>query len=643
MPVTGPVQLTHPTWGECELVRVEGTEWIVRMLSNGKLYRFPPGTRASFRKVDGDSIGVNRDDASPATGTFGEMPSTFDADRQSVVHGLATVRHPQLGPGELLRVEVMDWIVRYAVNGKIYRYPVASRTHLTVVEDRTPDRRFTRLHEPPAASTSERVPAAAVASTTYPALPPQSKVVRLRDPGPAAEAPPQRPDPLPTSPPQPQPPHDVRPRPSPSASAGDRVATPPPPPSQPHPHSSQLHRQKALRVVESIRNGLPPVYAEARQLAVGFDGISRHVRNLLADVDAEGGRAMIIKGAYGQGKTFGLKLLEETALEANFAVVRTEIDATENRLNKPHHIYRDLMSHLRVPDVAGQGRVALTTLVSRTLRELRDATAGLAEHEDSSWASFLILNKATGCRPLSWLLSDPDVLDRPPLMGLLSCELVDSLAASRACHCKPGGPDDWPAFSAGTQGDFASFLLSGVGRLCRFAGYKGLIIVMDEMEKWQDLNWKEQSQAGNLLGGLIWGATAEVGKRGYADHPPSIGHSGRGRYPFTTPQRNHIGIAIAMTPRGYADPETLWQKYGLLEIAHLPELTEKRLVEYCERLAAQYAVAYGLDSPQNGQLVAIAKNAVTMWKRRGELTTRSGVQSVIAAFDAWRDKSVRAG
>ena len=593
--------LHHPTWGTCHLVRVEGTNWIVRF-SNGKLYQFPPGTRSQFTS-DGD-IPLP---ASTTTAVADPPPPPET--------GLATVDHPQLGVGELLRIEITDWVVRFRSNGRTYRYPSSVRSKLTVLEDHTPDRRFTQAIK---SSSSSSVESSVETSRAEVRVEPRTPIyIEI-----------------------PNRPADGR------AGSGDATAekvaaaaagasgAPPIDPVKASPHAA---RQRALRVIESLRNGLPPVHAEARELAVGIERISKAVENLLHDVKADGGRAVVMKGAYGQGKTFGLKLLEEMALEANFLVVRTEIDATENRLNKPHHIYGDLLRHLRVPGVKDHPLRALALKVSQRIRE---ATTSIDSLDDLTWAGLQILMKETDCRPLSWLLSDPNVANKPDLLGLWACDPGVHVPTARRSHHIPGAPRDWPSFKAGTQGDFASFLLSGLGRIARSVGYEGLIIVMDEMEKWQDLNWNEQTQAGNLLGGLIWGATAELGKRSKSDEPAVINHSlVAGGFPFTTKPRNHVGIAIAMTPRGDDGPEKGWFRYGMLEIVNLPHLTEDRLVNYCVKLAPHYAAAVGLTPPTNGQIQPIAKRAVTLWKRNGQLTTRSGVQAAVMAFDAWRDKA----
>jgi hypothetical protein len=297
------------------------------------------------------------------------------------------------------------------------------------------------------------------------------------------------------------------------------------------------------------------------------------------------------------------------------------------------------MRQLRLPDDPGRGPRALAARAAEFVR--RNGNGALSGHHRAR-ENFAGLRDELGCEPLAWLLSDPDLPQNDLLLGLLACEPGISAAAARNKHALPAEPRVWPAFNAGTQGDFASYLLSGLGRLSRCLDYKGFIIILDEMEKWQDLNWKEQSRAGNLLGGLIWGASAEEGRRGAADEPRPLGHSGRcGGYPFTTPKRCHVGIAIAMTPRGPDGPESDWSQYGLLEIADLPTISERGLLEYGRRIAPRFATAYGLEAPAGDDLRRILEEARSNWVERVDFTTRWGVQAVIAALDAWRDRLPR--
>jgi len=308
------------------------------------------------------------------------------------------------------------------------------------------------------------------------------------------------------------------------------------------------------------------------------------------------------------------------ALEAGFLVASTEIDATENQLNKPHHIYRDLLRNLRIP---GEREMGAAILARRT--------APIVRGRNRAW-----LRKELQCEPLAWLLSDPRFADKPKLVALLGCDPNVHTAHGRGAHSHGAQPADWVAFSAGTQGDFASYVLSGIGRLARLMGKKGLIVILDEMEKWQDLNWKAQSQAGNLLGGLIWGATAEEGHRALQDKPYSLSHSARaGGYPFTTAGRCHLGIAIAMTPRGEAAPERLWATYGPLREVDLPQLTADTLSAYVANMAPLYARTYELPAPN---IPEITRETFQRWRLHGDGGMRTAVQVVIGTMDDWRDR-----
>jgi hypothetical protein len=233
------------------------------------------------------------------------------------------------------------------------------------------------------------------------------------------------------------------------------------------------------------------------------------------------------------------------------------------------------------------------------------------------------------------LLSDPGLLHKPILIGLLGCEPGAKAGTARKVSHWRSQPCDWPAFSAGTQGDFACYLLSGIGRLARLLGHKGLVILLDEMERWQDLNWQAQSRAGNLLGGLIWGTTAREGKRGPADRPLSLWNSGRcGGTPFTTASRSHIGLAIAMTPRGDDGPELLWETYGPFQKVDLPAVGLEEIKECAGRVASWYASAYGLPTPDSD---TIAGQALKAWRQQSDASFRAAVQVIVRVLEDWRD------
>jgi hypothetical protein len=525
--------ISHPTLGECELVRVEGTDWIIRPIPGTQLYRLPVSQRKgttvqgspseAIVPPNGISMGVTND-----TNSF--APKTF-------------VEHPAYGRCERVRVEGTDWILRPLDGQTLVRLPASRHFQAKIVGDG------------PISSTGAENP-------------------------------------------RPQPPDPAR-----------------------------ADRRGLLRLFQSLRIGLEPRDAEARQLAVGIDPVLAEMHAFLDTVDEPGGDAFVLRGAYGQGKTFSLRVLRELALEQGFLVAQTEVDAAENQLDKPHHIYRDLIRNLQIPGEAETGVGALARVACRTAR-------------GHTWESLL---KQLQCRPLAWLLSDIRLLDKPDLLRLLACEPGVNITAARRIHCRPGpnfSPDgpryEWTQLSATTQGDFVSCLFSGIGRLSRLMGYRGLVLILDEMEKWEDLNWKAQSRAGNLLGGLIWAATSEEGRRNDHDRPAALMHSARnGGYPFTTLSRCHLGVAIALTPRGDYGPESLWASFGPLREVDLPELSASVLTAYVRKISPLYARAHGLLEPEIAEITVEARR---QWVAIGDGSMRTAVQQVIAAFDAWRER-----
>jgi len=396
-----------------------------------------------------------------------------------------------------------------------------------------------------------------------------------------------------------------------------------------------------IRAVESLANGLPPSGEYGRTLAVDFDHTSSMINVFLKDVDIDGGCALIVKGGYGQGKTLSLRCLEEVALENRFVVTRTEVDATENRLNKPHHIYRDFMRHIRVPGCSGVGATTLADAASKAIHSAIGEKSCVFRQQ---W-----LAKHLECDSLAWLLSHNQFASREKFVGLLAGDPQYRADSVRRSHTLEASPRIWPMFSAATQGDFGCYLLSGIGRLARLMGMKGLIIIMDEMEKWQDLNWKEQTQAGNLLGGLIWGATESKNRSrkdtypGNRDrYPGNLEHSKRcGGYPFTTPSRTHIGLAIAMTPRSEEDdPVSEWERFGPILDVDLPRLSVDKLKRYVRRLVPIYCTAYGVRILDADEISEIIEATINIWQKEGEMTNRAAVQCAVATLHKWRDRTM---
>jgi hypothetical protein len=422
---------------------------------------------------------------------------------------------------------------------------------------------------------------------------------------------------------------------------------PPATPQLPPPLPTDPESRRLRQAFESLRTGLSPVTAALRPLAVGAEVIEQHAEEFFQQI-VNGGAGVVFRGGYGLGKTFNLHLLREMALEQRFCVMMTEIDSHRNQLHKPASVIRSLIKSLSFPDRKEKGHEELVRQVHGYLEQTfnheqfkevypREWPWGLARRQQEH------LMQQIECTPLSWLLSDPMLPGKEHLINLLACDPQEPVRRSRERHVLyfMSAREQWPAFNAGTQGDFGSYLVSGIGRLCRLLGYNGLIVLLDEMEKWESLNWRDQSRAGNLLGGLLWAASAQGEDRDCADnrtacfHPPVLEHSRRGGgYPFTTPSRCHLGVGIALTPRGDEGPEADWAVYGSFETIDLPEFTQAGLQEYFYKIYPLYCRGYGL---QNGDSAKLCRQALATWLRNPDRSTRLGVRAVMAELDAWRE------
>jgi hypothetical protein len=395
----------------------------------------------------------------------------------------------------------------------------------------------------------------------------------------------------------------------------------------------------ARRAIESLRIGLPAFGVDMRHLAVGFEQTEEIITAFLDSVSGSGS-GLMVNGAYGQGKTFLLTILEENAVSRGFVTARAEIESLECPFNKPQKVYRTLVKDLRIPGEPKMGIENLVCMVNRQFHPLCGSDPD---------ARFSFFAKQLGCLPLAWFLSDPEGDTKPRLLKLLRGEADGSIGYARLSHCRPSlGNRLWPRFYARNQADLATYLLSGVSRLARLLGFQGLVVILDEAEKLFQLRGYDKECGTNLLGGLLWAASAKVGRRSRINEPPVLFHSAASPYssdrgecpgvPFTTEDAAHLGVAVAMTPGHEQSPTDMLAHVGTFVVADAPALTHDRLVMYCSALCPYYASAFGLLKPNKTDLQSIAAEAIQLWQAAGNMNTRSGVQAVIAAFDHWRNR-----
>ncbi len=357
-----------------------------------------------------------------------------------------------------------------------------------------------------------------------------------------------------------------------------------------------------------------------------------------------GGSALLVRSSYGGGKTSCLDAVYRKALARKFAVSKIVINGEDVNLAKPQCIWEQIVKNITIPaqqfeSVHSSERIGARAVIQLCVRFL--ANNNIDVPDDSP---FLRAQKReekllelTGCPPLSWLLSDPQILEKDELIDLFSGMAHVDSASARLNHILAYKKAEiWPAFKFATQGDRASFLLSGLGRLFQAVGLKGLILLFDEAERWKNLNLAQQTRAGNLLGGLIWGATAPEGQRTRKHEPRSLIFRSRfcGGSDFTTKERNYVGLVIAMTPRPEDPPEEQWRQYGHLNEYDLPDWTKKTFGTFMAKLIPYYCKALEIEIDKSIDLEELIRTATVKWSKTGNWSPRSAItEAALAVLD----------
>jgi hypothetical protein len=112
---------------------------------------------------------------------------------------------------------------------------------------------------------------------------------------------------------------------------------------------SQIPEYQAEKYVESLRMGIPP----AEDIAYFTVGRQSEINDIISLLDKPSHQIKLLKANYGAGKTHLLRLLQEEALHRNFAVSLLTLDAKSGiRFNKLDEIFGEVIRNLRVPNGA---------------------------------------------------------------------------------------------------------------------------------------------------------------------------------------------------------------------------------------------------------------------------------------------------
>jgi P-loop Domain of unknown function (DUF2791) len=241
---------------------------------------------------------------------------------------------------------------------------------------------------------------------------------------------------------------------------------------------SALRPRERDALIQSLRAGVTPLLG-ARHIQVGRDAeIAALEKNL--DHIAEGGSAFrLVIGEYGSGKTFFMNLVRGAALDRQLAVAHADLNPSR-RLHassgEARSLYAELMKNLatRTKPEGGALPTVVEKFITTALAEARKAGSRPEDiiHERLGNLSELVMGydfaTVIAAYWRAYEKGDDDLKDNA--IRWLRGEFTAKSDARRALGVRE------------IIGDAALYdQLKLMAKFCRLAGYKGLVICLDEL------------------------------------------------------------------------------------------------------------------------------------------------------------------
>ncbi len=242
--------------------------------------------------------------------------------------------------------------------------------------------------------------------------------------------------------------------------------------------------KEAAQIFARLRSGAVP----DRGLEAFAVGIERHRKELLRKLDeAESGEGDVkfLRGGYGCGKTFMANLVVEDAQKRKFATSFVVVSANDLRFHKFDELYRKVVSALSTPSCK-QG--ALGDILDRWIGGIEDHLVKLGlEEDDPNFDAKVLAKVDEQLEALTGGMAPPDMIR--VVRKIFELKQAGKLQEASGLVSWLSGSENVAASIkslAGIKGEITSTdamaYLRGVLEITKSAGYKGMLIVIDEAE-----------------------------------------------------------------------------------------------------------------------------------------------------------------
>ena len=237
-------------------------------------------------------------------------------------------------------------------------------------------------------------------------------------------------------------------------------------------------------VFESLRKGLVPERG-IDAFAVGIEKQRGELHRQLELAGGGEGTIKFLRGGYGCGKTFMARLALLDAQELGFATSFVVVSDNDLKFHRFDDVYRKVMTELGTSSCP---RGALSDILDRWIARVEDALIAAGEDEDAAGFDEKVQQRLEAdLASLTGGQAPQDFIRVIQTIFRLKQEgEVSEAGALISWLCGSGNVAAASKKAAGIKGDIGSRdaldYLRGVLEIVKAAGYKGLLIVIDEAE-----------------------------------------------------------------------------------------------------------------------------------------------------------------
>ncbi|MBT2473010.1 BREX system ATP-binding protein BrxD [Microbacterium sp. ISL-103] len=262
--------------------------------------------------------------------------------------------------------------------------------------------------------------------------------------------------------------------------------------------------RRRREIIDALRRGTVPQRG-LDVMAVGLDRFHDALREELDGV-AEGGAVFkAVRGEYGAGKTFFARWLIESAKQRGFATAEVQISETETPLHRLETIYRRITENLATEATAPS---AFREVIDEWLRVLEEdaVEAGVdpSDREELAERTQMLLEQRLA------VVSRTAPAFGAALRAYHSATTRGDVETADGLIAWLGGQPHVAASirrGAGIRGDLDHFgafgFMQGLLAVLRDADYRGLVLVLDEVETLQRVRSDVREKALNALRQLL--------------------------------------------------------------------------------------------------------------------------------------------